>query len=194
MSISKSTNKTSLSRMKEKYLKEVLPEMKKEFGYKNDLATPRIERVVVNVGVGRILREDGNRLDKIIEDISLITGQKPVVTKARQSIAGFKLREGMPMGVTVTLRKNRMYEFLDRLISVALPRVRDFRGLAVKSFDGQGNFTIGIKEQIVFPEVSRDDLRDFFGLEVNIITSAKKNEEGFKLLKLLGFPIKEKKK
>ena len=179
--------------MEEKYLKEVLPEMKKEFGYKNNLAVPRIERAVVNIGVGRMLREDGNRLDKITEDISLITGQKPVVTKARQSIAGFKLREGMPMGVTVTLRKNRMYEFLDRLVSVALPRVRDFRGLSVKSFDGQGNFTIGVKEQIVFPEVSRDDLRDFFGLEVNIITSAKNNEEGFKLLKLLGFPIKEKK-
>ena len=177
--------------MKEKYLKEAIPEMRKEFGYKNDLAAPAIERVVVNVGVGRILSNDSNRLDKITEDISLITGQKPMITKARQSIAGFKLREGMPVGISVTLRKNRMYEFLDRMVSVALPRVRDFRGLPVKSFDGQGNFSIGLKEQIVFPEVNREDMRDFFGLEVNIVTSAKNNEEGFKLLKLLGFPVKE---
>ena len=177
--------------MKEKYLKEVIPEMKKEFGYKNDLAVPTIERAVVNAGVGRILREDSNRLEKITEDISLITGQKPVVAKARQSVAGFKLREGMPTGVTVTLRKNRMYEFLDRMVNVALPRVRDFRGLSVKSFDGQGNFTIGVKEQIIFPEVNREDLKDFFGLEVNIITSARNDKEGFKLLKLLGFPVKK---
>jgi len=178
--------------MKEKYLKEAIPEIKKEFGYKNDLAAPAIKKVVVNVGVGRILNNDSNRLDKITEDVSLITGQKPMVTKARQSIAGFKLREGMPVGITVTLRKNRMYEFLDRLVSIALPRVRDFRGLSAKSFDGQGNFSIGIKEQIVFPEVNREDMKDFFGLEVNIVTSAKNDKEGFKLLKLLGFPVKEK--
>jgi len=178
--------------MKEKYLKEAIPEIKKEFGYKNDLAAPAIKKVVVNVGVGRILNNDSNRLDKITEDVSLITGQKPMVTKARQSIAGFKLREGMPVGITVTLRKNRMYEFLDRLVSTALPRVRDFRGLSAKSFDGQGNFSIGIKEQIVFPEVNREDMKDFFGLEVNIVTSAKNDKEGFKLLKLLGFPVKEK--
>ena len=178
-------------RMKEKYLKEVIPEMRKEFGYKNNLAVPAIERAVVNAGVGRILREDSNRLDKITEDVALITGQKPVVAKARQSVAGFKLREGMPTGVTVTLRKNRMYEFLDRMVNVALPRVRDFRGLSVKSFDGQGNFTIGVKEQIIFPEVNREDLKDFFGLEVNIITSARNDKEGFKLLKLLGFPVKK---
>ena len=177
--------------MKEKYLKKAVPEMRKEFGYKNDLAAPAIERAVVNVGVGRILSNDSGRLDKITEDIALITGQKPMVVNARQSVAGFKLREGMPVGVTVTLRKNRMYEFLDRLVSVALPRVRDFRGLPAKSFDGQGNFTIGLKEQIVFPEVNREDMRDFFGLEVNIVTSAKNNKEGFKLLKLLGFPVKE---
>ena len=177
--------------MKEKYLKKAVPEMRKEFGYKNDLAAPAIEKAVVNVGVGRILSNDSGRLDKITEDIALITGQKPMVVNARQSVAGFKLREGMPVGVTVTLRKNRMYEFLDRLVSVALPRVRDFRGLPAKSFDGQGNFTIGLKEQIVFPEVNREDMRDFFGLEVNIVTSAKNNKEGFKLLKLLGFPVKE---
>ncbi len=187
----KPTKKISLPRMKEKYIKEAVPEMRKEFGYKNDLAAPTIERVVVNVGVGRILSNDSNRLDKITEDISLITGQKPMITKARQSIAGFKLREGMPVGISVTLRKNRMYEFLDRLVSVALPRVRDFRGLPAKSFDGQGNFSIGLKEQIVFPEVNREDMRDFFGLEVNIVTSAKNDKEGFKLLKLLGFPVKE---
>ncbi len=184
------SKKSSLPRMKEKYLKEAVPEMRKEFGYKNDLAAPAIERVVVNVGVGRILSNDSNRLDKITEDISLITGQKPIVTKARQSIAGFKLREGMPVGISVTLRKNRMYEFLDRLVSVALPRVRDFRGLSAKSFDGQGNFNIGVKEQIIFPEVNREDMRDFFGLEVNIVTSAKNDKEGFKLLELLGFPVK----
>ena len=177
--------------MKKKYIEEAIPKIKKEFGYENDLAAPVIERVVVNAGVGRILRDDNNRLDKITEDVALITGQKPVVTKARQSIAGFKLREGMPVGIMVTLRKNRMYEFLDRLVSIALPRVRDFRGLPAKSFDGQGNFTIGVREQIVFPEVVREDLKDFFGLEVNIITSAKNNKEGFRLLKLLGFPVKE---
>ena len=190
--MTKLNKKKYTPRMKEKYLKEVIPEIRKEFGYKNDLAAPAIKKVVVNVGVGRILNNDSNRLDKIIEDISLITGQKPMVTKARQSIAGFKLREGMPVGVTVTLRKNRMYEFLDRLLSIALPRVRDFRGLSPKSFDGQGNFSIGIKEQIVFPEVNREDMKDFFGLEVNIATSAKNDKEGFKLLKLLGFPIREK--
>ena len=186
------SKKIYIPRMKEKYLKEAIPEIKKEFGYKNDLAAPAIKKVVVNVGVGRILNNDSNRLDKITEDVSLITGQKPMVTKARQSIAGFKLREGMPVGITVTLRKNRMYEFLDRLVSIALPRVRDFRGLSAKSFDGQGNFSIGIKEQIVFPEVNREDMKDFFGLEVNIVTSAKNDKEGFKLLKLLGFPVKEK--
>ncbi len=176
-------------RLKEKYTKEVVPKIKKEFSYKNNLAVPRIEKVVINVGTGKVI-SDAKGFDRVLKDLAAISGQAPVITKAKKSISSFKIREGMTVGAMVTLRNGRMYEFLDRLISVSLPRVRDFRGLDKKSFDGKGNLTIGLKEHIVFPEISSEDVKSIFGLEVSIITTAKTDEEGQKLLKLLGFPIK----
>jgi len=178
-----------MSRLKEKYTKEVVPKIKKEFSYKNNLAVPRIEKVVINVGTGKVI-SDAKGFDRVLKDLAAISGQAPVITKAKKSISSFKIREGMTVGAMVTLRNGRMYEFLDRLISVSLPRVRDFRGLDKKSFDGKGNLTIGLKEHIVFPEISSEDVKSIFGLEVSIITTAKTDEEGQKLLKLLGFPIK----
>jgi len=178
-----------MSRLKEKYTKEVVPKMKKEFSYKNNLAVPRIEKAVINVGTGKVI-SDAKGFDRVLKDLAAISGQAPVITKAKKSISSFKIREGMTVGAMVTLRNGRMYEFLDRLISVSLPRVRDFRGLDKKSFDGKGNLTIGLKEHIVFPEISSEDVKSIFGLEVSIITTAKTDEEGQKLLKLLGFPIK----
>jgi len=176
-------------RLQEKYKREVIPAMKKKFGYQNDFAVPRIEKVVINIGTGKVI-SDAKGFDKVLKDLAAISGQAPVITKAKKSISSFKVREGMTVGAMVTLRKGRMYEFLDRLISVSLPRVRDFRGLDKKSFDGKGNLTIGLKEHIVFPEISSEDVKSIFGLEVSIITTAKTDEEGEKLLKLLGFPIK----
>ena len=180
----------SSSRLKEKYIKEIIPEMKKEFSYKNNMAVPKITKIVVNMGLGKFLR-DGSKDDmkRITKDFTDITGQKPVVTKAKKAIAGFKLREGMPVGLMVTLRGSRMYEFLDRLVSVALPQIRDFRGLNKKSFDKNGNFNIGIKEHIIFSEVNKDDMKHILGMEVNIVTTAKTDEEAYKLLKSLGVPI-----
>jgi len=177
-------------RLKEKYIKEIIPEMKKEFSYKNNMAVPKITKIVVNMGLGKFLR-DGSKDDmkRITKDFTDITGQKPVVTKAKKAIAGFKLREGMPVGLMVTLRGSRMYEFLDRLVSVALPQIRDFRGLNKKSFDKNGNFNIGIKEHIIFSEVNKDDMKHILGMEVNIVTTAKTDEEAYKLLKSLGVPI-----
>lgn len=177
------------ARLKEKYIKEVIPAMKKELGYKNDLAVPKIEKVVINTGLGGILKRGNENLEKVAEDIANITGQKTVVCKARQAISGFKIRKGMPVGMAVTLRGSKMYEFLDRLINIVLPQVRDFRGLSKKSFDRHGNFSIGIKEHIVFPEVKRDDIRSIFGIEITIVTTAKTDEEAYQLLKRLGFPI-----
>ncbi len=180
----------SSSRLKEKYIKEIIPEMKKEFSYKNNMAVPKITKIVVNMGLGKFLR-DGSKDDmkRITKDFTDITGQKPVVTKAKKAIAGFKIREGMPVGLMVTLRGSRMYEFLDRLVSVALPQIRDFRGLNRKAFDKNGNFNIGIKEHIIFSEVNKDDIRHILGMEVNIVTTAKTDEEAYKLLKGLGVPI-----
>lgn len=178
-------------RLQIKYIKEVIPAMKAKFGYKNDLAVPIIEKVLVNTGIGRAVKDEKLR-QHISQDLSLITGQKPSIRLTRKAISGFKTRAGMPVGLKATLRGRRMWEFIDRLISLALPRVRDFRGIPAKSFDGQGNLSIGLKEHIVFPEIEAESVKDIFGLEVNIVTSAKTDEEGKELLKLLGFPIREK--
>ncbi len=179
------------SRLKEKYRKEVIPKMKKNFGYKNTMAIPKIMKVVVNSGLGNLLKNNADELDKVAEDFAKIAGQKGVVTKAKKAISGFKIREGMPVGIKTTLRGNRMYDFLDKLISISLPQIRDFRGLSKKSFDGQGNYSIGIKEHIVFPESQRDNVKNIFGMEIVIVTTAKTNEEAFNLLTSMGFPIFE---
>lgn len=180
------------SRLKEKYTKEIVPELKKERGYSNVMAVPRLKKVVINVGLGKILKQNGDDMKSIQEDLENIVGQKPVVTNAKKAISSFKIREGMPVGIMVTLRGNMMYEFLDRLANVVLPQVRDFRGLKRGAFDGKGNYSIGIKEHIVFPEVTRDNIRTIFGMEVNIATSADTDEEAYVLLKKLGLPIVEK--
>ncbi len=177
------------ARLKEKYINEVVPKMREEFGYKNDLAVPKIVKVVVNAGLGNIIKNNKGDLEKISEDFASIVGQKPIVTKAKKAISSFKIRKGTPVGLAATLRGMRMYEFLDRLISVALPQVRDFRGLSKKSFDGRGNYNIGIREHIIFLEAKRDEMRTIFGMEVNVTTTAKTDEEAYKLLKGLGFPI-----
>ncbi len=181
--------------LKEKYNKEVIPAMVEKFGYKNVNQTPKIEKVVINVGFGRdATTKSGEELKRlvsgIVDDLSVITGQKPSMRRARKSIAGFKLREGLVIGAKVTLRGPRMYDFLDRLVHIALPRSRDFRGLNDKSFDDKGNMSIGIKEQIIFPEVSVEKLRNIFGFQITVKTTASNREEGIELLRLLGFPIK----
>lgn len=181
-----------MSRLKEKYIKEVVPEMKKEFGYKNNMAVPRITKVVVNAGLGNILKDSKDDFEKIMEDMTSILGQKPVVTKAKKAIAGFKIREGMPVGLMATLRGERMYEFLDRLITIALPQVRDFRGLNKKGFDRNGNFNIGIREHIIFSEVNRDVIKNIIGFEVNVATTAETDDQACMLLKKMGFPIVDK--
>ncbi len=182
--------------LKEKYNKEVVPEMIKRFGYKNKMAVPKIEKIVINVGFGKEIngkstKEQKSFIDNLSNDLSLIIGQKPSITKAKKSIAGFKLREGMPVGLRATLREKKMYDFLSRLINIAFPRSRDFSGIDTKSFDREGNLNIGIKEQIVFPEVSAEKLKNIFGFEVSIKTTAENKEEGIELLKLIGFPIKK---
>lgn len=176
------------SRLKEKFFKEVIPAMKKEFGYKNDLAVPRIQKAIVNAGVGKSL-DNKKLLDQVVADFAAITGQKPVLKLAKKSISSFKIREGIPVGVAVTLRGERMYEFLDRLISVAVPRIRDFRGLSADSFDGHGNYSIGIREHIVFPEINTDSVTSIFGLQITVVTNAGSDKEAQSLLTLLGFPI-----
>ncbi len=178
-----------MSRLKEKYENEVVPAMMKEFGYKSIMAVPRAEKVVLNMGLGEAIYNI-KALDKGVEELSLIAGQKAVVTNARKSIAGFKLRQGMPIGCTVTLRRQRMYDFLDKLFNVAFPRVRDFRGLSEKTFDGRANCTIGIKEQIIFPEIDYDKIDKIRGLNISIVTSAGTDAEGLFLLKALGMPFR----
>jgi len=163
--------------------------MRERFGYKNDLAVPKIEKVVVNAGIGKFLKDEKAQ-ETIINDLAKITGQKPVYTLARKAISGFKIRKGMKVGLKVTLRKKRMYDFLDRLIHVAIPRIRDFRGIPEKSIDKEGNLSIGIKEHIIFPEIAHEDVKLIFGFEVTIVTNAKTREEAIELFKLLGFPIK----
>jgi len=175
--------------LQEKYRKQVVSQMREKFGYKNDLAVPKIERVVVNTGIGRVLKEEKIQ-EEITRDLSLITGQKPTPRPAKKAIAAFKTRKGMLVGLSVTLRGQRMYDFLERLIHIALPRSRDFRGLPEKSIDQKGNLTIGIKEQIIFPEISAESAKNIFGLEVTVVTTAKNHQEGVELLRLIGFPLK----
>jgi len=175
--------------LKEKYYNEVVPALMKEFGYKNIMAVPRVEKVVLNMGLGEAI-QNIKLLDSGVEELTMIAGQRAVVTKAKRSIAGFKLRQGMPIGCMVTLRKDRMYDFLDKLFNIALPRVRDFRGISPNVFDGWGNCTIGIKEHIIFPEVDYEKVDKIKGLNVSIVTTAKTNEEGFYLLKAMGMPFR----
>ena len=177
-----------MARLKELYEKEIKKFLKESLKIKNDMAVPRLKKITINMGVGKAAQEKG-KIEGAVSDMKLITGQQPIVTKARKSVAGFKLREGSNVGVKVTLRKARMYEFLDRLVNIALPRVRDFRGLSKKSFDGKGNFSLGLKEQIVFPEIDYDNLDELRGMDITIVTSAKDDKEGLELLKKLNLPI-----
>jgi large subunit ribosomal protein L5 len=178
-----------MSRLKEKYAKEVAPVLKKEFGYKNVMAIPKIRKVVVNMGLGEAV-SNAKLADVGAEELSKITGQKAVIRRATKSIAQFKLRQGMPVGAMVTLRGERMYEFLDRLISIALPRVRDFRGVSPKGFDGRGNFTMGLRDQLLFPEIDYMKVDKARGMNVSVITSARTDEEARKLLQLMGMPFR----
>lgn len=178
-----------MSRLKEKYNKEVVPALIKEFSYTSTMAVPKIEKVVLNMGLGEAIF-NVKIIDKAAGELALIAGQKPVIRKAKKSIAGFKLREGMPIGCSVTLRRVKMYEFLDKLFNVAFPRVRDFRGLRVKMFDGRGNCSVGIKEHIIFPEIDYDRIDKINGLNITIVTSGKTDEEGRFLLKSLGMPFR----
>lgn len=177
-----------MPRLKDSYRNEVVPALMKEFGYRNVMEVPRLEKIVVNVGVGEAL-QNAKALDHTVQDITTITGQQPIVTRAKKSIASFKLREGMTVGVKVTLRGNRMYDFLDRLCNVALPRRRDFRGVSPDSFDGRGNYTLGLREQLVWPEIDYDSIDKVRGMEISIVTTAKTDEEGWHLLQLLGMPF-----
>jgi large subunit ribosomal protein L5 len=179
-----------MSRLLEKYRKTVVPAMQKDFGIENVMAVPKIEKVIVNIGVGRIAKED-KTVERIAKDLAMITGQKPVYRKAKKSISGFKLRQGMNVGISVTLRGKRMYDFLDRLISIALPRSRDFRGIESKNFDKMGNLNFGIKESSIFAEINYENVKDIFGLEVTVVTTTKNRERGIELLKQMGFPIKK---
>ena len=175
-------------RMKARYDEEIVKAMTEKFGYKNRLEVPRLEKITLNMGVGEA-SQDKKKVQTAAEEMALIAGQKPVITKAKKSIAQFKLREGMPIGVKVTLRKERMYEFLDRLVTIALPRVRDFRGLNPKSFDGRGNYAMGLKEQIVFPEINYDRIDKVRGMDVIVTTTAKTDDEARELLRLFNFPF-----
>ena len=179
-----------MARLKDKYRNEIAPAIAKEFDIKNPMAIPRIEKVVINMGVGEAI-SNAKILDTAVEELRAVTGQKPVVTKAKKSIASFKLRQGMNIGAMVTLRGERMYEFLDRLISVALPRVRDFRGISGKAFDGRGNYTLGIREQLIFPEIDFNKVDKTRGMNISIVTTAKTDEQSRALLKALGMPFRQ---
>lgn len=178
-----------MARLKDVYQNEVVQKLRAEFNYKNIMEVPKITKIVVNMGLGEAI-QNIKILDSAAAELGKITGQKSVVTKAKKSIASFKLREGMPIGCMVTLRRDRMYEFLDRLLNVALPRVRDFKGVSGKAFDGQGNYTLGVKEQLIFPEINYDEIDKIKGLNVTIVTSAKNDEEGKALLKHMGMPFR----
>lgn len=179
-----------MNRLQEKYTKEVVPALVEKFNYKSVMQAPKVEKIVINMGVGDAVSNAKN-LEKAVEELSLISGQKPVVTKAKKSIAGFRLREGMPIGAKVTLRGERMYEFLDKLVTVSLPRVRDFRGVSKKAFDGRGNYTLGIKEQLIFPEVDYDKVDKVRGMDIVIVTTANSDEESRELLTQLGMPFQK---
>ena len=177
-----------MNRLKEKFVSEITPSLMEKFNYNSVMEVPKVEKIVINMGVGDAVSNAKN-LDKAVEELALISGQKPIITKAKKSIAGFRLREGMPIGAKVTLRGERMYEFLDKLVSVSLPRVRDFHGVSKKSFDGRGNFTLGVKEQLIFPEVDYDLIDKVRGMDIVIVTTANTDEEGRELLKGLGMPF-----
>ena len=179
-----------MNRLRERYVKEIVPNMQKKFNYKSVMQVPKLDKIVINIGCGDATH-NSKLLDAACNDLLQITGQKPVVTKAKKSIAGFKIREGQAIGCKVTLRGERMYNFLDKLISVSLPRVRDFRGLSPKAYDGRGNYTIGIKEQLVFPEIEFDDVVKVRGMDIVLVTTAKTNEEAYALLEELGIPFRK---
>ncbi|PIR55304.1 50S ribosomal protein L5 [Candidatus Peregrinibacteria bacterium CG10_big_fil_rev_8_21_14_0_10_36_19] len=183
---------TQSADLKTRFNSEILPELKKTLGIKNDMAMPKLKKVTINVGIGTYIKTHGKDFDNVVENIAKITGQKPVVAKAKKAISNFKLREDNPVGVTVTLRGQRMYDFINKLVNIVFPRVRDFRGISPKSFDGNGNYNVGFKEHTVFPEISPDDVMKLHGVEVSITTTAKNDEEGYELLKSLGFPFKTK--
>jgi len=176
-------------RLKEYYINEIVPVLMKEFKFKNSTQIPKLSKIIVNIGVGDAVQDIKN-LDGAVKDLSLITGQKPAIRRARKSISNFRLRTGMPVGCMVTLRGNRMYEFLDRLLTFAIPRIRDFRGVSDRSFDGRGNYTLGIKEQIIFPEIDFDKIDKTRGMDITFVTTAKKDEEAKELLKAFGMPFK----
>ncbi len=178
-----------MARLRDYYIKKVVPSLVKEFNYKNRMQVPKLDKIVVNMGVGEAI-QNIKALESAVADLSMIVGQKPVITKAKKSIATFKLRQGMSIGCRVTLRGDRMYEFFDRLVNVALPRVRDFRGISPKSFDGRGNFAIGLKEQIIFPEIDYDKIDKIRGMNIVIATTAKTDEEARQLLRFMGLPFK----
>jgi len=176
--------------LKEKYINDIVPELQKELGLGNVMQVPKVEKITLNMGVGESIT-DKKAIEKAQDDLESITGQRPLVTKAKKSVATYKMREGFPIGCKVTLRKSRMYDFLDRLVNIALPRVRDFRGLNKKSFDGNGNYSIGIEEQIIFPEIDYDNIDTIRGLDITITTTAKTDEEALALLKSFNFPMKD---
>lgn len=178
------------NRLKERYQTEVAPKLVEQFNYSSIMEVPQIDKIVVNMGVGDAVTNTKN-LDKAVDELALLTGQKPIITKAKRSIAGFRLREGMPIGAKVTLRGERMYDFLDKLISVSLPRVRDFQGVSSRAFDGRGNYTLGIKEQLIFPEISYDNVDKVRGMDIVVVTTAKTDEESHALLKELGMPFRK---
>jgi large subunit ribosomal protein L5 len=180
----------NVPRIKEKYQKETVPALMKKFGYKNVMQVPKLEKIVINIGVGEAI-QNVKTLDAVSSDLSAITGQKPVIRRAKKSISNFKLKAGAPIGCTVTLRKSRMYEFFDRLVNVTIPRIRDFRGTPPNSFDGRGNYNLGMTEQIIFPEIEYDKVDKIRGMNITIATTARSDEEGFELLKNLGMPFRK---
>lgn len=182
--------KDYIPRIKAMYHEKVIPAMMKEFGYKNPMQVPRVERIVLNIGMGEAV-QNVKLLESAAAELEQITGQKPVLTRSKKAIAGFKLREGIPIGAKVTLRGARMHEFLDRLVSVALPRIRDFRGISPKAFDGRGNYTLGLKEQLAFPEIKYDDVASIHGMDITFVTTAQRNDEAKSLLALLGMPFRK---
>ena len=181
-----------VSRLKEKYRQEVAPALQKEFNYKNPMQIPNVKKVVINIGMGEVIQSSNPRaMDNAVNDLATITGQRPVITRAKRSVAAFKLREGMQIGCMVTLRGDRMYHFLDKLMNAALPRLRDFQGVANDAFDGRGNYTLGLREQLVFPEIDYDKIDKVRGMEISVVTSAHTDEEGRRLLALMGMPFKK---
>ncbi|MDS9472016.1 50S ribosomal protein L5 [Sporosarcina pasteurii] len=179
-----------MSRFKEKFEKEITPALMSKFEYTSVMQVPKVEKIVINMGVGDAV-QNSKALDAAVEDLTTISGQKPVITRAKRSIAGFRLREGMPIGTKVTLRGERMYEFLDKLVSIALPRVRDFHGVSKRAFDGRGNYTLGVKEQLIFPEIDYDKVSKIRGMDINIVTTANSDEEAHELLKQFGMPFQK---